>query len=123
LEKPRNQMGQDLNWIELNPTRTFSPQSRSNPMWFLVFSNHEKGAPRQEILKWSTVCSMFLRSGWSIVRSASLAKGGTSKKRLSLHLHNVLTQSNRVSPWTLQTALIKRLWQATGWMILFSAVN
>jgi hypothetical protein len=31
------------------------------------------------------------------VRSASLAKGGTSKKRLSLHLHKVLTQSNKVS--------------------------
>jgi hypothetical protein len=46
-------------------------QFRSCPMWFLGFSNHEKGAPRQEILKWSTVCSTFSRSGWSIVRSAS----------------------------------------------------
>jgi hypothetical protein len=35
---------------------------------------------RQEISKWSTVCSTFSRSGWSVVRSASLAKGGTSKK-------------------------------------------
>jgi hypothetical protein len=56
--------------------------------WFLGFSNHEKGAPRQEISKWSmVVCSMFSRSGWNVVRSASLAKGGTSKKRPSLHLH------------------------------------
>jgi hypothetical protein len=31
-------------------------------------------------LKWSTACSTFSRSGWSIVRSASLAKGGTSKR-------------------------------------------
>jgi hypothetical protein len=31
------------------------------------------------------------------VRSASLAKGGTLKKRPSLHLHKVLTQSNKVS--------------------------
>jgi hypothetical protein len=53
---------------------------RSRPMRFLVFSNHEKGAPRQEISKWSTVCSTFSRSGGSVVRSASLAKGGTSKK-------------------------------------------
>jgi hypothetical protein len=52
------------------------------------------------------VCSKFSRSGWSIVRSALLAKEGTSKKRLSLHLHKVLTRNNKVSPWPLQTALI-----------------
>jgi len=57
------------------------------------------------------VCSMFSRSRWSIVRSASLSKGGTSKKRPSLHLHKVPTQSNKVSPQTLQTALayVKKL--------------
>jgi hypothetical protein len=49
---------------------------------------------------------MFSRSGWSIVKSALLAKEGTSKKRLSLHLHKVLTQSNRVSLQTFQMALI-----------------
>jgi len=41
------------------------------------------------------VCSTFSRSEWSVVRSASLAKGGTSKRRLSPHLHNVLTPSIR----------------------------
>jgi hypothetical protein len=46
------------------------------------------------------VGSTFLRSGWSIVRSASLAKGGTSKKR------PFLTWSNKVSPRTFQTALV-----------------
>jgi hypothetical protein len=56
-------------------------QFRSRLMRFLGFSNHEKEAPRQEISKRSTVCSKFSRSEWSIVRSASLAKGGTSKKR------------------------------------------
>jgi hypothetical protein len=60
---------------------------RSRPIRLLGFPNHEKGAPRQEISKWSTVCSTFSRSGWSVVRSASLAKGGTSKKRPSPHLH------------------------------------
>jgi hypothetical protein len=55
-------------------------QFRSRSVWFLGFSNHEKGAPRQEISKWSRVCSTFSRSGWSVVRSASLVKGGTSKK-------------------------------------------
>jgi hypothetical protein len=48
----------------------------------------------------------FSRSGWSVVRSASLAKGGTSKKRPSPHLQNVPTQSNKTSPRTFQTALI-----------------
>jgi hypothetical protein len=75
-------------------------------MQFLCFSNHEKGDLRQEISKWSTVFSTFLRSGWSVVRSASLAKGGTSKKTPSPHLHKVLTWSNKVSPQTLQTTLV-----------------
>jgi hypothetical protein len=39
-------------------------------------------------------------------RSASLAKGGTLKKRLAPHLHKVLTWSNKVNPQTLQKALI-----------------
>jgi hypothetical protein len=77
-------------------------QSRSRPMWFLGFSNHKKGAPRQEISMWSTVCSTFSRSGWSVVRSASLSKAGTSKKRPSPHLHKVPTRSNKASPRTLQ---------------------
>jgi hypothetical protein len=75
-------------------------------MQFLGFSIHEKGAPRQEISKWSTVCSTFSRSGWSVVKSASLAKGGNSKKRPSPHLHKVRTRSNKVSPQTFQTALV-----------------
>jgi hypothetical protein len=33
------------------PIRTPAVQSRSRPMRFLGFSNHEKGAPRQEISK------------------------------------------------------------------------
>jgi protein gp37 len=53
-----------------------------------------------------TVCSMFLRSVWSVIRSASLAKGGTSKKRPSPHLHKVPTRNNMVSPRTFQTALV-----------------
>jgi len=39
-----------------------------------------------------------LRNGWSIVRSALLAKGGNMKKSLSPHLHKVPTWSNKVSP-------------------------
>jgi hypothetical protein len=65
------------------PTHFFQAEHRiqfkSRPMRLLSFSNHEKGATRQEISKWSTVSSTFSRSGWSVVRSASLAKGGTSK--------------------------------------------
>jgi hypothetical protein len=69
-----------------NPIRTYAIQSRSHPMWFLGFFNHKKGVARQEISKWTTVCSTFSRGGWSVVRSASLCKGGTSKKRPSPHL-------------------------------------
>jgi hypothetical protein len=89
-----------------NSIRTFAIQSRPRPMRFLGFSNHEKGAPRQEILKWSTVCSTFSRSGWSVVITASLAKGDTSKKRPSPHLHKVPTRSDKVSPQTFQTTLV-----------------
>jgi hypothetical protein len=82
-------------------------QFKSRPMRFLGFSNHEKGAPRQKISKRSTDCSTFSRSGWSVVRSASLAKGGTSEKRPSPHLHKVPTRSYKMSPRTSQTALVK----------------
>jgi hypothetical protein len=81
-------------------------QFRSCPMRFLGFSNHKIGAPKQEISKWSTVCSTFSKSGWSVVRSVSLAKGGTSKKRPSPHLHKVPIRSNKVSARTFQTVLL-----------------
>jgi hypothetical protein len=45
----------------------------------------------------------FSKSEWSVVRIASLAKGGTSKKRPSPHLLRVTT---KVSPQTFQTALV-----------------
>jgi hypothetical protein len=51
-----------------NPIRTSATQSRSRPVRFLSFSNHENGSPRQEISKCSTVCSTFSRSGWSVVK-------------------------------------------------------
>jgi hypothetical protein len=76
------------------------------PIRFLGFSNYEKGAPKQEISKWSTVCSTFSRNGWSVVRSASLAKGNTLKEKSSPHIHKVPTRSNKVSPRTLQTAVV-----------------
>jgi hypothetical protein len=90
-------------------------QFRSRPMRLLGFSNYEKGASRQEISKWWTVWSTFPRSGWSVVSSASLVKGGTSKKRPSPHLHIVPTRSNNFSPRTFQMALltvfISRCWK------------
>jgi hypothetical protein len=39
-----------------NSTGTPGIQSRSCFVQFLGFSNHEKGAPRQEISKWSAAC-------------------------------------------------------------------
>jgi hypothetical protein len=117
LEKPRNCMGHDLNCMAdvlmgFHRSTFSKPNTELNsdlaPMRFMGFSNHKKGTPRQEISKWSTVCSTFSWRGWSVVRRASLAKGGTSKKRPSPHLHKVSTRSNKVSPRTLQTVLV--LW-------------
>jgi hypothetical protein len=89
-----------------NPIGTSAIQFRSRPMRFLGVSNHEKGAPRQEISNWSTICSTFSKSRWSVVRSAPLSKGGSSKTRPSSHLYKVSTRSNKMSPRTLQTALV-----------------
>jgi hypothetical protein len=116
LEKPRNRMGGEIwtvwgkwigKWTGGTPPEHPSYSPHLAPIRFLGFSNHEKGAPRLEISKWSAVCSKFSRSGWSVVRSASLPKGGTSKKRPSPHLNKVLTRRNTVSPRTFQTALVK----------------
>jgi hypothetical protein len=57
-------------------------------------------------VSFKTTETPFSRSGRGVVRSASLAKGGTSEKRPSPHLHKVPTWSNKVSPQTLQTALV-----------------
>jgi hypothetical protein len=65
--------------------------------------------PPVPISSWSLrqkVCSTFSRSGWSVVRSVSLANRGTSKKRQSPRLHKVPTQSNKASPPTFQMALV-----------------
>jgi hypothetical protein len=118
LEKSRNRMGRNLDCIAdalmgFHRSTFSKPNTEINsdlaPTQFLGLSDHEKGAQRQEISKWSTVCSTSSRSGWSVVRSASLAKGGTSKKRPSPHLHKVPSRSNKVSPWTLQTAVVYRI--------------
>jgi hypothetical protein len=69
-----------------NPIKTSAIQFLFRPMQFLGFTKHEKGAPKQEISKLSTVCRTFSRSGWSVIRSSSLAKGGTSKNRPLPHL-------------------------------------
>jgi hypothetical protein len=57
-------------------------------------------------VSFKTTVTPFSRSGWSVVRSASVAKGSTSKKRPSQNLHEVPTRSNKVSPGTLQTTLV-----------------
>jgi hypothetical protein len=65
--------------------------------------------PPVPLSSWSmlqTVRSTFSRSGWSVVRSASLAKGSTSKKRQSPHLRKVPTRNNNVCPQTFQMALV-----------------
>jgi hypothetical protein len=55
-------------------------QFLSHPMWLLGFFNHEKGALRQEISKWSMVCSIFLRSRWNVVKKCIAFQGRYFKK-------------------------------------------
>jgi hypothetical protein len=76
-----------------------------------TFQSHNADAPLRLLRHpkrgtFKRTVTVFSRSGWSVIRSASLAKGGISKKRPSLHLHKVPTRNNKVSPRTLQTALV-----------------
>jgi hypothetical protein len=70
-------------------TATFQSRNADAPLKFL---RHPKKC------SFKMAVTPFSRSVWSVVRSASLAKGRTSKKRLSPNLHKVLTRSNKVSP-------------------------
>jgi hypothetical protein len=82
-------------------------QSRNADVPLRLLRHPKKGS-------FKTTLTLFSRNGWNVVRSASLAKGGTSKKRPSPHLHNVPTRSNKVSPRTLQTAFIPERSSSNG---------
>jgi hypothetical protein len=76
-----------------------------------TFQSHNADAPLRLFLhpkksSFKMTVTPFSKSGWSVVRNASLAKGGTSKERPSPHLHKVPTRSNKVSPQTSQMALV-----------------
>jgi hypothetical protein len=113
LEKPRNRMWRDLDCmadVVMGSHRStfFKPntiQFISRPMRFLGFQPW-KVSSNERNFEVITVCRMFSRSGWSSARRASFAKGGTSKKRPSPHLHKVSTRSNKMSPRNFQTALV-----------------
>jgi hypothetical protein len=51
------------------------------------------------------------------VRSASLAGGGTSKKRPSPHVHKVPTRINKMSLRTFRTALVSC---SEGWIVMLN---
>jgi hypothetical protein len=102
----------DLMGTAIIPIRTSAIRSRARTVRFLAFSKHiKRSKPPAPLSSWSlrqTVCSTISRSGWSVIRSASLAKGRTSKNGPSQHLHKVQTRSNKVSPRTLQTDLVSK---------------
>jgi hypothetical protein len=76
---------------------TFQTRNADAPL--RLFRHPKKGS-------FKTTLTPLSRSGWSVIRSSPLAKGSTSKKRPSLHLHKVPPQSNKSSPRTLQTTLV-----------------
>jgi hypothetical protein len=49
-----------------NPIRTLTIQSRSHLMRFLGFSNHEKGAPRQEVSSGQRSVARFREVGGAL---------------------------------------------------------
>jgi hypothetical protein len=109
LEKSRNRMGRDLHlilcsarkkWIGGTPLEhpPYSPDLAPCDFWAFP-------AMKRELQGKKFRSSTFSRSGWNVLRSASLVKGSASKKRPSLHLHEVPTQINKASTRTLRTAL------------------
>jgi hypothetical protein len=114
LEKPRNRMGARSGlyggcskWGSTDPIFPSQTQNsiQTSPHEISGLFKPRKGSPEARNFEMINGLSTFFRSGWSVVRTASLAKGGTSKKRQSLHLHKVPTRSNRVSSRTLETVL------------------
>jgi hypothetical protein len=88
-------------------TVSFSKHLPWQAMHFLHHSTHFSKTCYRPMITSKFLASEFPFYGRkSLVRSASLAKGGTSKKRPSPHLHKVPTRSNKVSPRTLLTALV-----------------
>jgi hypothetical protein len=94
LEKPRNRMGRDLDcrtdvlmgihrFRRAHPLHTFELRNADAP---LRLPRHPKRG------SFKTTVTTFSVSWWSVIRNASLAKGGTSKKRPSPHLHKVRKQ-------------------------------
>jgi hypothetical protein len=115
LEKPRNRMGRDQNCmadvlmgfhlsIFSKPNTEFN--SDLAPCDFWAFPTMKRVLPGKKFRSDQRSAARFARSGWSVVRSASLVNGGTSKKRPSPHLHKVPTRSKKVSPRTFQTSLV-----------------
>jgi hypothetical protein len=114
LEKPRNHMGQDLNWILCSAWKKwisgiplehlpYSPYLAPYDLWAFPTIKRELQGKNFTVInglhhifeKWMEHC-----------KKSSLVSRGTSKKRLSPHLHKVLTWNNKVSPRTFQTALV-----------------
>jgi hypothetical protein len=108
LEKSRNRMGRRSGLYggcsngvpPISVSASFATFKSRNAEVQLSLQRH----PKKDSFK--TTVTPFSRSGWSVVRSASLTKAFTSKKRPSSHLHKFPTRSNKVSPRTLQTVLV-----------------
>jgi hypothetical protein len=94
-------------WIGGTPLEhpPYSPDLAPCDFW--AFPTMKMGLRGKKFRSDERFAAYFSRNGWSVVRNASLAKGGTLKKRPSPHLYKVPTRSNKVSPRTLQTVLVK----------------
>jgi hypothetical protein len=116
LEKPRNLMGarSELNSVfdlekvdRWNPIRTSAIQSRSHPMRFLGFSNHEKGAPRQRNFEMINGLQHVFEKWVERFKKCIACQGRYFEKETVTAPPQVPTRDNEVSPRTFQTALVK----------------
>jgi hypothetical protein len=119
LEKPRNRMERDLNRILCLAWKKFiggtllehPPYSPDlAPCDFCAFPTMKRELRGTKFRSDQRSAARFREVGGALLRSASLAKGRTSEKRPSPHLHKVLTRNNKASPRTFLTALLHVHW-------------
>jgi hypothetical protein len=114
LEKPRNRMGRDMDCMEVVLMEFLRSNFPSRTQNSIQISSHAisglfqpwKGSSEGRNFEVINGLQHVFEKSVECCKSASLAKGGTTKKRPSPHLHKVQTRSYQVSPRTSQTALV-----------------
>jgi hypothetical protein len=115
LEKPRNRMGWDLNWILcpawikwIGGTPSEHPPYSPDltPCDFWAFPTMKRGSSEARNFEVMNGLQHVFEKWVERCKKCIACQGRYFEKRPSPHLHKVPTRSNKVSLWTLPTALV-----------------